>query len=114
MEMTIPSFGLSEESMEKLQSAGRLIKLACDVYTRKIKLGDALSQLGITSDTLIDKIQAMLKNSENGFLNSLSETAFSEKLVGTTKDIAAVLHGYINGTFSMEECAEQLFTDTLQ
>ena len=111
-ELDIPSFVfdlLSEEHAEKLQQAVGMIHLVHDVATKKSTVPDALAEIGITSDTVAEKIQGVLNNSESGFLNALAGTDFTRDLVGAAQDIGTTLHGFFTGSMSQEECVEALF-----
>lgn len=100
---------LSDEYAEKLQQAVGMIHLVHDVATKKSTVPDALAEIGITSDTVAEKIQGVLNNSESGFLNALAGTDFTRDLVGAAQDIGTTLHSFFSGSLSQEECVEALF-----
>gem|GEM_PF-4739674 len=86
-----------------------MIRLVHDVAAKKITVPDALAEIGITSDTVDEKIQGVMTRSESGFLNALSGTDFTRDLVGAAQDIGTTLHGFFTGSMSQEECVEALF-----
>ena len=100
---------LSDEYAEKLQQAVGMIRLVRDVASKRKTVMDALAEIGITSDTVAEKIQGVLNNSESGFLNALAGTDFTRDLVGAAQDIGTTLHGFFTGSLSQEECVEALF-----
>ncbi len=100
---------LSDEYAEKLQQAVGMIRLVRDVASKRKTVMDALAEIGITSDTVAEKIQGVLNNSESGFLNALAGTDFTRDLVGAAQDIGTTLHGFFSGSLSQEECMEALF-----
>ena len=63
---------LSDDYAKKLQQAVGMIRLVRDVASKRKTVMDALAEIGITSDTVAEKIQGVLNNSESGFLNPLS------------------------------------------
>ena len=100
---------LSDEYAEKLQQAVGMIRLVRDVASKRKTVMDALAEIGITSDTVAEKIQGVLNNSESGFLNALAGTDFTRDLVGAAQDIGTTLHSFFTGSMSQEECVEALF-----
>ena len=100
---------LSDEYAEKLQQAVGMIRLVHDVAAKKITVPDALAEIGITSDTVVEKIQGVMTRSESGFLNALAGTDFTRDLVGAAQDIGTTLHDFFTGSMSQEECVEALF-----
>ncbi|MEE3404367.1 MAG: hypothetical protein VZR73_09820 [Acutalibacteraceae bacterium] len=86
-----------------------MIRLVRDVASKRKTVMDALSEIGITSDTVVEKIQGVMTRSESGFLNALAETDFTRDLVGAAQDIGTTLHGFFTGSLSQEECVEALF-----
>lgn len=112
VELTIPPIVfdlLSDEYAEKLQQAVGMIRLVRDVASKRKTVMDALAEIGITSDTVAEKIQGVLNNSESGFLNALAGTDFTRDLVGAAQDIGTTLHDFFSGSMSQEECVEALF-----
>ncbi len=100
---------LSDEYAEKLQQAVGMIRLVRDVASKRKTVMDALAEIGITSDTVAEKIQGVMTRSESGFLNALAGTDFTRDLVGAAQDIGTTLHGFFIGSISQEECVEALF-----
>ena len=100
---------LSEDDVKKFQRIMNMIQLVRDVATEKKTVTAALEQIGITSDTVIKRIQGVFECSKSGFLNAIARTDFTKDLVGTAQDIAVVLHGFYEGSITPEECIEQLF-----
>lgn len=100
---------LSDEYAEKLQQAVGMIRLVHDVAAKKITVPDALAEIGITSDTVAEKIQGVMTRSESSFLNALAGTDFTRDLVGAAQDIGTTLHDFFSGSLSQEECVEALF-----
>ncbi len=111
-ELTIPPIVfelLSDEYAEKLQQAFGMIRLVRDVTTKRKTVVQALEEVGITSESVIEKIQSIMNNSESGLLNALARTDFTNDLVGAAKDIAETLQGFFSGSLSKDECIEALF-----
>ena len=111
-ELTIPPIVfdlLSDEYAEKLQQAVGMIRLVRDVASKRKTVIDALAEIGITSDTVVEKIQGVMTRSESGFLNALAGTDFTRDLVGAAQDIGTTLHSFFSGSMSQEECVEALF-----
>ena len=100
---------LSDEYAEKLRQAVGMIRLVRDVAAKKITVPDSLAEIGITSDTVAEKIQGVMTRSESGFLNALAGTDFTRDLVGAAQDIGTTLHDFFSGSLSQEECVEALF-----
>lgn len=100
---------LSDEYAEKLQQAVGMIRLVRDVASKRKTVMDALAEIGITSDTVVEKIQGVMTRSESGFLNALAGTDFTRDLVGAAQDIGTTLHDFFSGSLSQEECVEALF-----
>lgn len=100
---------LSDDYAKKLQQAVGMIRLVRDVASKRKTVMDALAEIGITSDTVAEKIQGVLNNSESGFLNALAGTDFTRDLVGAAQDIGTTLHDFFSGSLSQEECVEALF-----
>ena len=63
---------LSDEYAEKLQQAVGMIRLVRDVASKRKTVMDALAEIGITSDTVVEKIQGVMTRAESGFLNALT------------------------------------------
>ena len=100
---------LSDEYAEKLQQAVGMIRLVRDVASKRKTVIDALAEIGITSDTVVEKIQGVMTRSESGFLNALAGTDFTRDLVGAAENIGTTLHSFFSGSLSQEECVEALF-----
>lgn len=100
---------LSNDYAKKLQQAVGMIRLVRDVASKRKTVMDALAEIGITSDTVAEKIQGVMTRSESGFLNALAGTDFTSDLVGAAQDIGTTLHGFFTGSMSQEECVEALF-----
>ena len=111
-EFSLPPFVFdlfSDETKEKLEKAVGMIQLVRDVVSKQKTVEEALAEIGITSDAVIDKIQGCFQRSESRFLHVLSETEFTQDLVGAAMDIGSTLQGFLSGVMSAEDCVEQLF-----
>ena len=105
MDITITALAeglLSEDDIGRIQKIIGMIELVRDVATEKKTVAEGLEAVGITSDTVIKRIQEVFESSKSGFLNALARTDFTNDLVGTAQDIALVLRSFYEGSITQE------------